>query len=291
MGRAMRDALVADAAACPGWRVRVADGGTGPAAPAGEPVRALPGEALADFVARQAAVHDAVWLVAPESAGLLATLQQAVPAGRWLGCSAEAIALAGRKQATLEALHARGIATPLGCAALATHWVVKPDDGAGALATRRWADAAQARADQQARHTPIEPMTLEPWVDGEPGSLTLLATAQGVQLLAANRQQISVDDDGWVHYHGVARQAIDPASPRWAAALALAAQVRQAIPGLAGIFGIDVVWHTQAGPVVIEVNPRLTCAYVGLSQALGRNLAAQVLAAHANTAQLEAAHG
>jgi tyramine---L-glutamate ligase len=33
------------------------------------------------------------------------------------------------------------------------------------------------------------------------------------------------------------------------------------------------------GPVVIEVNPRVTCAYIGLSAALGRNLAAELLRA------------
>ncbi|HEY6895520.1 MAG TPA: hypothetical protein VI258_15200, partial [Rhodanobacteraceae bacterium] len=33
-------------------------------------------------------------------------------------------------------------------------------------------------------------------------------------------------------------------------------------------------------PVVIEVNPRVTCAYVGLSAALRRNLARDVLSVH-----------
>jgi tyramine---L-glutamate ligase len=38
------------------------------------------------------------------------------------------------------------------------------------------------------------------------------------------------------------------------------------------------VWHERCGPVVIEINPRVTSAYVGLSRALGRNLAADVMA-------------
>ena len=49
------------------------------------------------------------------------------------------------------------------------------------------------------------------------------------------------------------------------------------MPGLRGFVGIDLVWHEERGPVVIEVNPRVTCAYVGLSAALGRNLAAELL--------------
>jgi predicted ATP-grasp superfamily ATP-dependent carboligase len=59
----------------------------------------------------------------------------------------------------------------------------------------------------------------------------------------------------------------------------LAQRVGAALPGLFGFVGIDVVWHPQRGPVVIEVNPRVTCAYVGLSAALGRNLAAELLQA------------
>jgi len=60
----------------------------------------------------------------------------------------------------------------------------------------------------------------------------------------------------------------------------LAQQVAQALPGLKGFVGIDLVWHATQGPVVIELNPRVSCAYVGLSERLGRNLAAEVLAGH-----------
>ena len=42
----------------------------------------------------------------------------------------------------------------------------------------------------------------------------------------------------------------------------------------------DRVWNEREGPVVIEVNPRVTCAYVGLSAILQHNLAADILAAH-----------
>ena len=55
----------------------------------------------------------------------------------------------------------------------------------------------------------------------------------------------------------------------------------QALPGLRGFVGVDLVWHAERGPVAIEVNPRVTCAYVGLSDELDRNLAAEILAAHA----------
>jgi predicted ATP-grasp superfamily ATP-dependent carboligase len=42
--------------------------------------------------------------------------------------------------------------------------------------------------------------------------------------------------------------------------------------------------------VVIEVNPRVTCAYVGLSQRLGRNVAAEVLRSHVSMHRPELDH-
>jgi predicted ATP-grasp superfamily ATP-dependent carboligase len=66
--------------------------------------------------------------------------------------------------------------------------------------------------------------------------------------------------------------------PRRAPLAQLAARVAAAMPGLRGFVGIDIVWPTRGTPVVIEVNPRLTCAFVGLSQRLGRCLAAEMLA-------------
>ena len=51
-----------------------------------------------------------------------------------------------------------------------------------------------------------------------------------------------------------------------------------ALPGLRGYVGVDLVL-TDAGPVVIEVNPRLTTAYLGVRAVLDENVAAMALAA------------
>ena len=52
----------------------------------------------------------------------------------------------------------------------------------------------------------------------------------------------------------------------------------QAIPGLRGYVGVDMVL-TESEAVVIEVNPRLTTAYLGVRAALEENVAALALAA------------
>ena len=112
-GLAMRDALAADLMVLGDYAVTVAAGEGLPPPPGGLPVvSAMPGETPADFVGRSAAAHDLVWVVAPETGGLLAELQRVVAPPRWLGCSAAAIRLAGSKGATTARLHAAGIATP-----------------------------------------------------------------------------------------------------------------------------------------------------------------------------------
>jgi predicted ATP-grasp superfamily ATP-dependent carboligase len=83
-----------------------------------------------------------------------------------------------------------------------------------------------------------------------------------------------------VEFDGVTVNQIDPAGDQGRMLGALAQHVTQALPGLRGFVGIDVVFHPSRGPVVIEVNPRLTVAYAGLSAALGGNLARTLLAAH-----------
>jgi predicted ATP-grasp superfamily ATP-dependent carboligase len=95
-----------------------------------------------------------------------------------------------------------------------------------------------------------------------------------------NRQHIEIGSDGSLRFAGVDVDVIGPDDARRPALAALAGEVAHALPGLHGFVGIDLVWHTQRGPVLIEINPRVTSAYVGLSASLGRNVAAALLAAH-----------
>lgn len=298
MGRAMRDAMMHDLLALPAQRLgRLGVVGTAAALPSAADPRLLglrpdPGEAPLDFLARQRGHWDAVWAVAPETGGLLAQCQALVAPAVWLGSDAPTQWLCASKTRTLAALARQGLATPLEAAwvASAQRWVVKPDDGAGAVDTQVFTRLAEARQALQRRRAAGEAALLQPWVEGEAMSLSLLAREprgpQGalspqepaVDWLAWNRQCLQLAPDGRLSFEGV--QRLDPGGgdPRRPRLQALAAALRRALPGLRGFVGVDFVWHPQAGPVVIEVNARVTCAYVGLSQALGRNLAGEVLA-------------
>ena len=284
-GLAMRDALLADLLACHDLEVTVA---TCDRVDEGPPCERLariapgPGESAPAFVSRVAWGHDAAWVVAPETDGVLAALHEAVGPRRWIGCDGTEIRRAGSKSATLGHLAARGIATPLAFAeGHAGRWIVKPDDGAGTLATRLHANRATAQSDLDARKAARRSATLEPYIEGEALSLSLLVGGPSVsrlQVLAFNRQRLRVDPEGWLHDRGVEVAALDARrDPRAQPLRALAQRVVDALPGLRGFVGIDVVWNPRHGPVAIEVNPRVTAAYVGLSHILGRNVAAECL--------------
>ena len=297
MGQSMRDAIVADLLRLDGCEVSVA-ACEGTEAPIGRArsVRPRAGETPFDFVARHAQVNDWVWVVAPETDGVLTRLAHCVDPARWLGCDEGSIRLASSKHATLLRLTNAGVTTPLAFehAPEVMQWVVKPDDGAGSIDTRVHASFAAATWDWTNRSSHAGCLTtIEPWIDGQALSLSLLCGARHTELLSINRQQILVDADGSVSFCGVVVNALPLDDPRAATLRALAACVGRAITGLRGFVGVDLVWHAQRGPVVIEVNPRVTCAYVGLSSALGRNLAADIIAAHRKLAvqSRETAHG
>jgi predicted ATP-grasp superfamily ATP-dependent carboligase len=282
-GRAMRDAVAQDLLRVGGWAVTVAAGPHAAAVPAGTRALAAPrGMTDVEFVAQQSRLHDRTWVIAPETDGVLARLQRAVEPGRWLGCDAASIALAASKRATLAHAAAHGLATPLDFAASPTtrRWVVKPDDGAGALATRVHNTHTAASDDRLTRRERGDIAVLEPWVAGEALSLSLLCGAGRIELLAVNRQQLGIDAFGTLTFVGVQVNALAGDEARLAALRDWAPALSAAFPGLRGYVGVDLVWHRQRGPVLIEINPRVTMAYVGLSAALGRNLAAAVLAAH-----------
>jgi len=284
MGLAMRDAITQDLARVDGVTISCATcerAGAVPASPGVTPVRPGRDESPFGFVRRQTQTHDLAWIVAPETGGVLACMRKMVGKERWIGCDSAAIRVASSKGATSEHLSRQGLRTPWDFVGVSgvSRWVVKPDDGAGTVNTRVHASFDSALADHLARRKHPGPLaTLEPWVDGEPMSLSLLCRSGQAELLSINRQQIRVDADGTLHYEGVQLGAVALDDARAATLRDTASQVARAMPGLRGFAGIDLVWHPQCGPVVIEVNPRVTCAYVGLSAVLQRPLAAEIVA-------------
>ena len=219
----------------------------------------------------------AAWPTAPETAGALEQLAQlTLRAGKLLlGSPPDAVRLSGSKLRTAAVLAGAGIPTvptfsrASGMRPAPGRWVVKPDDGAGCEDTELVSDWREA---QQRLQAGSGRLVAQPWVEGDPRSLSLLCSGGEALLLSVNRQRIRISN-GRLSLVGLGVNAVaDPSGHNGALARAVAA----AIPTLHGYVGVDFI-QTEEGPMVLEINPRLTTSYCGLRSALGVNVAELVV--------------
>ena len=221
---------------------------------------------------------DAVWPIAPEQGGMLLRItDEILQAERvLLGCWPDAVKIATSKRATADVLSRAGIA------AIPTYFdersippeideiVVKPDDGAGCQDTLLFRSRRQLQA--WLRNHARAGLVFQPYVHGDARSLSLLCCDGRARLQACNRQKVELEN-GAFRFDGVSVNAVADGDERYAA---LASDIAHALPGLWGYCGVDFI-ETDTGPIVIEVNPRLTTSYAGLHRAIGINPAQLVL--------------
>ena len=276
-GDLMLRALIEDLGELPGVDVFTSRDPRLPALPGIETILPLPGEDVFALFARGLRSADAAWPTAPETGGTLERLAQATLARgvALLGCSPAGVRLAASKRATAHALRAAGVPVVPTFAhadrpvASPGPWITKPDDGVGCEDTELhpgWAAARARLAEDPAR------LVAQPWIGGESMSLSVVCDHGAARLLCCNRQEVGVRG-GRLSLDGLLVNAVADRDGRLAA---LAGRVGAAMPGLWGYVGIDLV-AGPGGPVVLEVNPRLTTSYRGLRPALGINAAAMVV--------------
>jgi tyramine---L-glutamate ligase len=222
---------------------------------------------------------DAVWPIAPETDGILEDVTRLVlRSGRiLLGSRLDALAIARSKAATTHHLAACNIPVvpsfPLdGPLPAATQgWVVKPDDGAGSVDTRLFAEAGALNRWAAAHEA--GGWIVQPFVPGTAASLVILAQDGAAWLLTCNLQHVDCAGGMFCYRGGI----VGGAEERRRAFEPLAEQIVAALPGLWGLVGVDII-DAREGPLVLEVNPRITTSYVGLADSIGDNPAALVLA-------------
>jgi len=234
------------------------------------------------FVAftRGASQCDAVLPIAPETGGVLEELSRIVLAEYriLLGCRPESISVAASKSRTTSVLSDAGIRciptfdSPERVSPISGPWVIKPDDGAGCADTSVVATWQDARGWLDARAG--EGFIAQPWCEGTPLSLSMICYSGDALLLSCNLQHVR-RQDARLELDGITVDAVDDSQGAYAD---LAARVAAALPGLQGYVGIDFI-ATDEGPVVLEINPRLTTSYCGLGAALGVNPAELIIAA------------
>lgn len=267
-GRAMLGAVLAGSAAAAVYTLtdpRFADGlpGRVAAVPPGVPWR--------DAWRRELARCDAVLALAPEEDDRLAGLvEDARAAGRLsVNCEPAAVRLAGDKLAFSARLRAAGLpaaATAAWDPAQPAPWpdgVVKPRCGAGGEDAHRVGRNGRGPPALD----PARAWVFEPWVGGRALSLSLLASADGLELLSCNAIACGASG-GRLEVGEPEVGAADDWPGLRAAAAELLPALAAAVPGLRGYVGIDGVWDGRR-LTVLELNPRLTLSYAGLAARLG----------------------
>jgi predicted ATP-grasp superfamily ATP-dependent carboligase len=264
-GALMRDTLIGDLEDLPGVRVITTHDARFPAPPRGTSTALRLGDDPPSIWRLMAQEADCCWPIAPESGGVLEGLVRdfRVHCRRVVAPDVETIALCASKSRTAQALAAAGVKVvptwPIEALpeSMEGPFVVKPDDGAGGLGLR------------VLDHRPTPPLAadhvVQPYIEGEAASLTLLCQGGRTHVLTANRQHIVRVDDT-LRFTGVTVGAF----PVDDALRAFGESVGAALPGLHGLVGVDYI-ATAEGPMAVEVNPRLTTSYAGLRRALAVN--------------------
>jgi predicted ATP-grasp superfamily ATP-dependent carboligase len=244
---------------------------------------------------------DAVWLIAPETDRCLERLASRIErrGTRLLGSGAAAIRIAADKSRLPRRLAGVGLHHPetssiasgkdarMAARRLGYPVVVKPARGAGGHGVRlaRHESELAVAVDAAYRANSISglgrrtsnseggPLVMQRFVRGRAASVSLVADGHRAVPLAVNEQRITA---AAAFRYGGGSTPLD--HPQAAAAADAAAQTCAAIPGLHGYVGVDLVL-TDTGPIVIEVNPRLTLAYLGLRVTVDENVAALAMAA------------
>jgi predicted ATP-grasp superfamily ATP-dependent carboligase len=229
---------------------------------------------------------DYVLIIAPETENVLLSLSQQVPQTKFLGCSSDAISLCGNKYLTAQCLIDNRVNTAP--TLMADSWienitvysdspvVVKPNDGAGCVDTYIFSkEQAFSYLTGLASET-REKCIVQPKVEGTAASVTCFIDEK-VRILNINEQFLTLDHQQLVFQQCKNTPKIN-AMLNEEKARSLISTISEAIDGLWGFIGVDLIITTNE-LVVIEINPRLTTAYLDLKNHLDFNPATLLLEA------------
>ena len=249
-----------------------------------------------EFV-RLAQLCDAVWPVAPEFDGILQTLCQTVETlgKRLLTSPACAVAVTGNKFDTYQHLKQRHIATVptriftsaawdknsdarhlaqelarlsnTSPACKVEQWLVKPVDGVACTDSYILTD----HQDFELMRSRLGHYVIQPHIQGKKTSLSCLFKEGIGWLLCANLQHYSIINQ---QYH--LSKIIVNYDSDLTVYQNLLDHIAHAFPELWGYVGIDLI-ETPEQRFILEINPRLTTSFVGISAALGINVAENIL--------------
>ncbi|VAX16994.1 FIG00858196: hypothetical protein [hydrothermal vent metagenome] len=222
---------------------------------------------------------DGALLIAPETGGVLQKLTESlVSMGKInLGSGQSAVAMTGDKPAFASLMERVGIPHPSTFiiadgfnpgAVFGKKWVSKPVDGAGSEGV------SIHPVGDNFRFVAGAGMLAQEYTEGEAMSLCVVSGEKESMILSVNRQMFDIGPGPGpgLRYAGGVITSAEPCVEL----IKIVDKIKLAIPGLRGFWGLDYI-QTGSGPVVIEVNPRLTSSYCALVEALNVNPAGIIL--------------
>jgi predicted ATP-grasp superfamily ATP-dependent carboligase len=234
-----------------------------------------PREALSTL-ARLAKEADYSCIIAPEAEGVLEKVINATKGGGVsMNCPSRTVRRVANKRVLFEELESAGFRVPKTSAvsvedveqAISTAKeigfpvAVKPSDGVGCsgLSIVK-SDEDVSMALQKIAKLRIDTALFQEFIHGIPASVSLISTDEKALPISLNKQSILfATPDAESAYLGGSAPFHHPLRRE---ALKIASKVVEHL-GLVGYAGVDLVL-SKTGPVVIEVNPRLTTSFVGL---------------------------
>ena len=207
-----------------------------------------------------------------------------------LGPDEKAVSLCSDKLTLARFLEEHQIATvPTAIANLAepvSCWeypvVLKPRDGAGSLQTFLISDSMEfeRRCEEVTQAGWPAQFIQQPFVPGEPISAAAIIGAAGDRHILPVAKQL-LSDNGRFEYIGAEWTA---RSARWQSSVSrVIHHVLDAVPGLCGYIGLDLIGMADGSIQVVDINPRLTTGYLAWRGRTPSNLAASIL----GTAELD----
>ena len=249
---------------------------------------------------------DAVYVVAPETDGVLKSLVERVEqtGAASLNCKAIGIEKTSDKASFTEFMRTFGFRMPetqlfsvtddldeitRTVRDLSFPLIFKPSDGTscgGVSVVRNEAQVqgavAKIKGESQNKYFLVQEV-----VEGSAVSVSLLSTGSSVVSMSLNYQDVKLETPDMSSSYG---GGVVPFNhPRGAEALDAAEKLVKSIPSLKGYVGVDFVL-TDDEAVAIEVNARLTTSYVGLRRVVNFNPAQALVDAalkHELPAQIE----
>lgn len=228
----------------------------------------------------------AALVIAPESNGVLAGLSDLMESKKTplLGSCSAAVSIAADKWKCHQLFIRTGLPTPdtwhvksheaTGMAEkIGFPLVIKPVDGVSCEGVNLITDPRSTRFVLSKNSFLDNHLLLQRYIPGDHVSASLLVTENEILCLSLNRQHMEIGSP--FSYKG---GEVPFACDRHQEAVSLAKQAAALIPGLKGYVGVDLL-VTDHGCYLIEINPRITTAYIGLRRVVNINMAEAIWAA------------